>query len=52
MLGEMGDARLLFTFVAGTGTYEDDKAYRAAMGHSTGDNSQAIVEHSLGVHYH
>jgi hypothetical protein len=50
MLGEVGDAGLLFTFVAGAGARENDKAYRAAVGHGTGDNPQAIVEHSLVIH--
>jgi hypothetical protein len=50
MLGEVGDAGLLFTFVAGAGAREDDKAYRAAVGHTAGDNPQAIVEYILVVH--
>ena len=50
MLGEVGDARLIFTFVAGASAHEDDKAYRAAVGHGAGDNPQAIIEHSLVIH--
>ena len=51
MLGEMGDASLLFRFVAGASADEDSNAHRMAVSHSAGDYPQTVIEHTLVVHF-